>query len=97
MRARRRAVTLITPVFGPHISSDHSLCDEVHVFRLCEGTAFDGVKKVLLLSGFLLFHCAFLTVGTVNMMDRIATATMNTLNISAIIAAARTARLSCRP
>jgi hypothetical protein len=42
-------------------------------------------------------QCAFLRPGIVNMMDRAATATMKTLNISAIIAAARTARLSCRP
>jgi hypothetical protein len=42
-------------------------------------------------------HCDFLPRGIVNMMDKIATATMNTLNISAIIAAVRTARLSWRP
>jgi hypothetical protein len=42
-------------------------------------------------------QCAFLPPGIVSMMDRIATATMSTLNISAIIAATRTARLSCRP
>ena len=34
------------------------------------------------------------TLGTVSMIDRIATATMKTLNIRAMIAASRTARLS---
>ena len=37
---------------------------------------------------------AFFPGGIVNMMDRMATATMNTLNMSAIIAAARMPRLS---
>ena len=39
-------------------------------------------------------QCAFFPGGIVSMMDRIATTTMNTLNISAIIAAARMPRLS---
>ena len=34
------------------------------------------------------------TLGTVSMIERIATATMKTLNIRAMIAASRTARLS---
>ena len=37
---------------------------------------------------------AFFPGGIVSMMDRIATATMNTLNMSAIIAAVRIATLS---
>lgn len=42
-------------------------------------------------------QCAFFLPGIVSMIDRIAMATMNTLSISAIIAAPRTARLSWRP
>ena len=42
-------------------------------------------------------QCAFFPCGIVSMMERIATATINTLNMSAIIAAARIATLSWRP